>query len=39
MGSSSTVDVKRAKEIGIDLYLEKPLSEEKILKALGVALE
>ena len=34
--SSSSLDIKKAKEKGIDLYLEKPLSEEKILKAFGV---
>lgn len=35
--SSSSLDMKKAKEKGIDLYLEKPLTEEKLLMAFGVA--
>jgi CheY-like chemotaxis protein len=32
--SSSRLDIQKAKEKGIDIYLEKPLSEEKLLNAL-----
>jgi CheY-like chemotaxis protein len=33
--SSNPSDVQSAEEIGIDLFLTKPLSEEKILKTLN----
>ena len=32
--SSSRLDIQKAKEKGIDIYLEKPISEEKLLNAL-----
>lgn len=34
--SSSAADLRAVKEKGIDLYLIKPLTEEKFLKALGM---
>jgi len=32
--SGSRLDIQKAKEKGIDIYLEKPISEEKLLNAL-----
>jgi len=34
--SNSTADLRAVKEKGINLYLVKPLTEEKFLKALGM---
>jgi CheY-like chemotaxis protein len=34
--SNSSVDLRAAKEKGINLYVLKPLTEEKFLKALGM---
>ena len=33
--SPSSSDLQKVKERGVDIYLEKPLTEEKLLKALG----
>ncbi len=33
--SPSAFDLHKVKERGVDIYLEKPLTEEKLLKALG----